>query len=182
MMAYKLIKRPCRQHCCRATQNTFAPAALGCRTLGQLAPLPETGLISRLGPHGLRPKQLARSEAPHLLTPEEPAFLAFRVSGTGHARGGFRAAALALSRLLGDIARKAVDHAYAIRSLTTIPTLERAQTHTVCVAPATPAQKRENLLKLLNLELQAHPPQAEVVALRLVADAAQPQAAQRDST
>ena len=151
----------------------------GVRTLGQLAALPETGLISRLGQQGLRLQQLARGEAPHLLTPEAPVFSLSESLELDTPVEDLERLLFALSRLLGEIIRKAVDHAYAVRCLTVTLALDRAQTHIVRVAPASPTQNRENLLKLLNLELQAHPPQAEVVALRLDADAAQPQIAQR---
>lgn len=46
----------------------------GIRTLGELAALPETALISRLGQQGRRLQLLARGEADHLLVPEEPEF------------------------------------------------------------------------------------------------------------
>ena len=151
----------------------------GVRTLGQLAALPETGLISRLGQQGLRLQQLARGEAPHLLTPEEPEFSLSEFLELDTPVEDLERLLFALSRLLGEIIRKAVEHAYAVRRLTATLALERGQTHLVRVAPANPTQNRENLLKLLNLELQAHPPQAEVIALRLDADAAQPQIAQR---
>lgn len=151
----------------------------GIRTLGQLAALPETGLISRLGQQGLRLQQLARGGAPHLLTPEKPEFSLAESLELETPVEDLERLLFALSRLLGDIIRKAVDHAYAVRCLTATLALDRGQTHTVRVAPASPTQNRENLLKLLNLELQAHPPQAEVIALRLDADAAQPQIAQR---
>ena len=151
----------------------------GIRTLGQLAALPETGLISRLGQQGLRLQQLARGEAPHLFTPEAPAFSLSESLELDTPVEDLERLLFALSRLIGEIISKAVDHAYAVRSLTATLALDRAQTHMVRVAPASPTQNRENLLKLLNLELQAHPPQAEVIALRLDADAAQPQFAQR---
>ncbi len=41
----------------------------GIRTLGQLAELPEVGLITRLGQQGKRLRQLARGECPHLFAP-----------------------------------------------------------------------------------------------------------------
>ena len=151
----------------------------GVRTLGQLAALPETGLISRLGQQGLRLQQLARGETPHLLTPEAPVFSLSESLELDTPVENLERLLFALSRLLGEIIRKAVDHAYAVRRLTATLALDRGQTHIVRVAPASPTQNRENLLKLLNLELQAHPPQAEVIALRLDADAAQPQIAQR---
>lgn len=151
----------------------------GVRTLGQLAALPETGLISRLAQQGLRLQQLARGEALHLLTPEQPEFSLSEFLELDTPVEDLERLLFALSRLLGEIIRRAVDHAYAVRRLTATLALERGQTHIVCAVPANPTQNRENLLKLLNLDLQAHPLQAAVVALRLDADAAQPQIAQR---
>ena len=151
----------------------------GVRTLGQLAALPETGLISRLGQQGLRLQQLARGEAPHLLTPEEPEFSLSESLELEAPVEDLERLLFALSRLLGSLLSKATDHAYALRSVTATLAFDRAQTHVVRVTPANPTQNRENLLKLLNLELQAHPPQAEVVAVRLDAEPAQPQVAQR---
>lgn len=151
----------------------------GVRTLGQVAALPETGLISRLGQQGQRLQQLARGEAPHLLTPEQPEFSLSESLELDTPVEDLERLLFALSRLVGEIIRKAIDHAYAVRCLTATLALDRGQTHIVRVAPSSPTQNRENLLKLLNLELQAHPPQAEVIALWLEADATRPQIAQR---
>ncbi len=49
-------------------------ARWGIRTLGELASLPETALISRLGQQGRHLQQLALGEAGRLLVPEEPEF------------------------------------------------------------------------------------------------------------
>lgn len=151
----------------------------GVRTLGQLASLPREALISRLGQQGLRLQQLARGEATHLLTPEEPKFSLSASLELDTPVQDLERLLFALSRLLGEIITKAVDHAYAVRRLTVTLALERAQTHVAHITPAIPTQNRDNLLKLLNLELQAHPPQAEIVALRLDAEPAKPQIAQR---
>ncbi len=151
----------------------------GIRTLGQLAALPEEGLISRLGQSGQRLQQLARGETRHLLTPEEPEFTLAESLELETPLADLEMLLFALSRLLGDIVRKAVDHAYAVRALTATLALHKAQSHVVLVIPATPTQNRDALLKLLNLQLQAHPPESEVFAVRLEAEPAQPQIAQR---
>ena len=84
-----------------------------------------------------------------------------------------------LSPQLDVILRKARDRAYALRSLTLALQLERGVSHVLQVCPATPTENRDLLLKLLNLELQAHPPQSGIVAVTLEAEATQPQTAQR---
>ncbi len=67
----------------------------------------------------------------------------------------------------------------ALRSVRLTLRLERGDPHSLEVRPATPTQNRELLLKLLNLDLQAHPPQAGIVGVMLGAEPAQPQTAQR---
>lgn len=151
----------------------------GIKTLGQLAQLPEDGLISRLGQRAQRLQQLARGEAQHLLAPEEETFSLSASLELDSPLDDLERLLFALSRLLGDILHKAVEHAYAVRILTTILALDKGQTHSVRVAPANPTQNRDALLKLISLELQAHPPQSEVFAVRLDADPAKPQSAQR---
>ncbi len=83
-----------------------------------------------------------------------------------------------LSPMLEAVLRKAMDYAYALRSVRLTLDLEGAEPHTVAVRPATPTQNREVLLKLLNLELQAHPPESGILRVRLDAEPAQPQTAQ----
>lgn len=151
----------------------------GIQTLGQLASLPTAGLISRLGQGGHRLQQLARGEAPRLLAPSEEAFSLSESLELDFPLDDLERLSVALARLLEEILRKAVDHAYAVRTLTARLALDRAQPHIVRIAPANPTQNRDALLKLLDLELQAHPPQSEVIAIRLDADPAQPQRAQR---
>ncbi len=150
----------------------------GIKTLGQLAELPTDGLISRLGQAGKRLQQLARGEAPHLLAPAEQAFSLSESLELESPLDDLERLVFALSRLLTDILRNALEHAYAIRSLTAIFALDHAETHSVHIAPANPTQNGDALLRLLSLELEAHPPQSEVLAVRLDADPAQPQRAQ----
>lgn len=151
----------------------------GIRTLGELAALPRMALISRLGQHGERLQQLARGEAEHLMVPESEEFTLYEKTELDEPVELLDSLLFVISPMLEKILRKALNRAYAIRSVTLTLTLERATPHTVAVRPATPTQNREVLLKLLNLELQAHPPANGILALTLSAEPTQPQTAQR---
>ena len=151
----------------------------GIRTLGELAALPETALISRLGQQGRRLQLLARGDADHLLVPDEQEFTLSETTALDSTLELLDSLLFVLSPMLETILRKAMDRAYALRSIRLTLKLERSEPHSLEVRPATPTQNRELLLKLLNLELQAHPPQAGIVSVTLDAEPAQPQTAQR---
>lgn len=151
----------------------------GIRTLGELAALPETALISRLGQQGRRLQQLARGEAEHLLVPEEPEFTLSETTALDSPLELLDSLLFVLSPMLEALLRKAMEHAYALRSVRLTLDLERAAPHSIEVRPATPTQNREVLLKLLNLELQAQPPASGIVRVTLDAEPTEPQTAQR---
>ena len=151
----------------------------GIRTLGELAALPEAALISRLGQQGRRLQLLAKGEAEHLLVPEEPEFILSETTALDNPLTLLDSLLFVLSPMLEAILRKAMDRAYALRSVRLTLGLERGNPHTAEVRPATPTQNRELLLKLLNLELQTHPPQAGILTVTLEAEPAQPPTAQR---
>lgn len=150
----------------------------GICTLGELAALPETALISRLGQQGRRLQLLARGEADHLLVPQEPAFMLSETTALDSPLELLDSLLFVLSPMLETILRRAMDRAYALRSIRLTVQLERGEPHSIEVRPATPTQNREVLLKLLNLKLQSHPPRAGIVNVTLDAEPTQPQTAQ----
>ena len=81
--------------------------------------------------------------------------------------------------MLETLLRQAINHAYALRSVTITLTIEKAAPHRLEVRPAVPVQSKDLLLKLLNLKLQADPPQAGILGVTLDAEPAIPQLAQR---
>lgn len=81
--------------------------------------------------------------------------------------------------MLETVLLKALEYAYALRSVRLTLELEQAAPHTIEVRPATPTQNREVLLKLLNLELQTHPPASGILRVTLDAEPTEPQTAQR---
>ncbi len=151
----------------------------GIRTLGQLAALPDTALVGRLGQQGRRLQSLARGEAEHLLVPDEEAFTLTATTVLDSPVEMLDSLLFVLSPMLEMILTKALERAYAVRSLQLTLLLERGATHRIEIRPATPSQNREALLKLLNLELQAKPPQAGVLTVTLEAEPSKPQTAQR---
>ncbi len=163
--------------CAQATLVTLS--RWGIYTLGDLAGLPDTALISRIGQQGRRLQQLARGTAEHLLLPNEEVFELCATSVLESPVELLESLLFVISPLLEQLLRKAVDHAYAIRSLHLQLQLERADVYQIRVRPAVTTQNRELLLKLVYLELQANPPQSSIVAVTLSAETAQPQTAQR---
>ena len=151
----------------------------GIRTLGELARLPETALISRLGQQGRRLQQLAKGQADRLLVPQEPEFELSETMALDNPLEVLDSLLFVLSPMLESVMRKAINHAFALRSMKLTLGLERGEPHSVEVRPATPTQNREVLLKLLNLQLQTYPPQSGILNVRLEAEPTELQTAQR---
>jgi protein ImuB len=160
-----------------AIQATLSRWGIG--TLGELAALPEEALISRIGQQGKRLLRFALGTEDHLLVPEEPAFLLNDQVTLDAPLESLESLLFLISPMLERILRRATSHAYALRSVHVRLTLERSEPHEVEVRPAIPVESRDLLLKLLNLKLQAEPPQAGIVGATLTAEPAIPQVAQR---
>jgi protein ImuB len=84
-----------------------------------------------------------------------------------------------LSPMLEKLLKQAINHAYALRSVAITLELEKRTPHQLEVRPAVPVQSKDLLLKLLNLKLQADPPQAGILGVTLSAEPAVPQVSQR---
>jgi protein ImuB len=163
--------------CDATTFNVFT--RWGVRTLGELAALPEASLISRIGQQARRLQRLARGVEDHLLVPEEPDLILSETAILDTPLALLDSLLFVVSPMLERIMRRATEHAYALRSLTLALQLEKAATYERHIRPAIATQNRELLLKLLNLDLQTHPPPAAILGVTLTAEAARPQTAQR---
>lgn len=148
----------------------------GIRNLGELAALPEAALISRIGQQGQR---LATGCEDHLLVSENPTFVLLERIELDGPLESLESLLFILSPMLEKVLRQAINHAYALRSVTITLELEKASPHQLQVRPAVPVQSKELLLKLLNLKLQADPPQAGILGVILSAEPAVPQVSQR---
>jgi len=151
----------------------------GIRNLGELAKLPETALISRIGQQGKRLQRLAMGREDHLLVPQDPSFVLSEHVELDGPLESLEPLLFILSPMLETILQQAINHAYALRSVTITLDLEKAAAHRLEVRPAIPAQSKDLLLKLLNLKLQSDPPQAGILGVTMDAEPAVPQVAQR---
>ncbi len=145
-------------------------ALWGIRTLGMLAKLPEKELIARLGQEGKRLRQLACGEMPHLFQPVELAFTLSERMDLDSAVEVLDALLFVLNLLLEQLIHRASARILALASVTVSLTLDGGGTHIRTVRPALPGNDRQLWLKLLNLDLEAHPPQAAVLAVELQAE------------
>ena len=151
-------------------------ARWGIAALGALAALPEKELIARLGQEGRRLRQLARGQAPHLLVPAEPAFTLEERIELDSPVELLDSLLFVLGVLLDHLIARATTQILALASVTVTLTLEGpgthtpTQTHSRTVRPALPTNDRRLWLRLLHLDLQAHPPSAAILSVALAAE------------
>lgn len=142
----------------------------GIRTLGMLAALPEQELISRLGQSGKHLRQLARGEASHLFRPLEPAFTLRERMELDSPVEVLDALMFVANLMLEQLILRATARVFALASVSITLTLQGGVTHSRTVRPALPTNDRRLWIKLLHLDLEAHPPQAPVLAVALHAE------------
>jgi protein ImuB len=145
-------------------------AVWGIRTLGMLGALPENDLIARMGQEGKSLRQLALGKLPHLFLPIEP-------SGTLEEYRELDSPVEILDSLLfvagvmlEHLILRATSQMLALAGLTIVLSLEAGGSHTRTVRPALPTNDRQFWIKLLHLDLEAHPPQAPILSLTLTAE------------
>ena len=142
----------------------------GIRTLGELAALPEKELVSRLGQEGKRLRQLARGELPHLLVPVEAEFRLEERMELDAPVELLESLLFVVGVMLEQLVLRATARVLALATVTVELTLEGGGTHVRTVRPALPSNERAMWLKLIHLDMEAHPPGAAVVGIVLTAD------------
>src|SRR5208337_2801230 len=167
----------------------------GIRKLRALAALPEVPVSERLGQRGIRLQKLARGAASRNLRVLEPqlifaesveleypivlleplAFLLNRMLEQVCARLGARALAVQELHLNLELA---VTHPNGCASFTRTFTRTLTRNFTRTLRLPTPMLDAKVFLKLLQLDLQAHPPGAPIVKIHLSAEPARPRALQ----
>jgi protein ImuB len=148
---------------------TFALWGIG--TLGELAALPEAELVARVGEQARRWRALARGAAEHAFQSIEPEFSLAEFSEFETPVEQIDSLLFVGARMIDCLVTRAAGRALALRSLTAQMGLESGGTHCGTIRPAVPSADRRFLLKLLQLEIGAHPPPAAVVSLTLRAEA-----------
>lgn len=145
-------------------------ALWGIDTLGMLAALPERELISRMGQAGKRLRQIARGEAPHLFQPVESALTLRERMELDSPVEVLDALMFVANLMLEQLILRAAARMLSLASITITLLLEGGADHTRTIQPALPSTDRQLWLKLLHLDLEAHSPQAAVLAVELKAE------------
>jgi protein ImuB len=161
----------------------------GIRNLRALAALPNVQLSERLGQEGLRLQQLARGDASRTLVPVEAPPVFEEAIELEHPIVLLEPLAFLLNRLLEQLCTRLASRALATQELRLTLELEN-------FSPSNLQSKINNLkflrtlrlplpmldtkvfLKLLQLDLNAHPPGAPITKIHLAAEPARPRSAQ----
>jgi protein ImuB len=161
----------------------------GIRNLHGLAALPEVALSERLGQEGLRLQQLARGATSRTLVPVEAPPVFEETVELEHPIVLLEPLAFLLNRLLEQLCARLGSRALSTQELRLTLELEN-------FSPFHPSSKNNNhqfvrklslplpmldtkvFLKLLQLDLNAHPPGAPIMKIHLAAEPAHPRSAQ----
>jgi protein ImuB len=145
-------------------------AAWGMHTLGMLAALPEKDLVARMGQEGRRLWQLARGQRPHLFQPVEPPSALAEQMELDSPVELLDSLLFVAGAMLDQLIVRANARLVALAAVNLTLTLDRGGTHARTVRPALPTNDKQLWIKLLHLDLEAHPPHAAVLAVALDAE------------
>ena len=150
----------------------------GIRRLRDLAALPELGLAERLGVEGLHLHKLARGAGDRPLVPvAEPLHFAEEAE-LEYPLELLEPLMFVLAQLLHALRARLASHGLATNELRLRLQLENRGEHARTLRFPVPMLDTKAFLKLLDLDLGAHPPAAPVVKVWLEAEPAKPRAAQ----
>ena len=150
----------------------------GIRRFQDLAALPPLGIAERLGPEGLRLRELARGEAERKLLPLEETERFEDEMEPEYPMELLEPLLFLLARLLSGVTTRLATRALATNELRMVLKLEPGGTHERVLRLPVPSLDSKAFLKLMHLDLAAHPPAAPVAHVRLEASPAKPQSAQ----
>ncbi len=139
----------------------------GIRTFGEFAALPPLGIAARLGEEGLAMQRLARGQGDRLLRLSKEPLEFFEEFEPESTLDLLEPVLLLLGRMLNDLCARLRGHALAVNEIRLRLKLERAPDHAATLCLPVPMLDSQVFLKLLQLELDARPPQASVERIRL---------------
>jgi protein ImuB len=150
----------------------------GIRRFHDLAALPPLGIAERLGPEGLRLRELARGEAERKLLPIEDPLRFEDELELEYPVDLLEPLAFLLARLLNGLATRLAVRGLATDELRLRLKLENRTAHERTLRLPVPSLDTKAFLKLMQLDLEAHPPAEPVVHVWLGMNPVKPQAAQ----
>ena len=153
-------------------------AMWGIRTFGDLAALPESGIAERLGPPGVHLQKLARGEGARPLRPANPPPAFEQSFELETPLALLEPLSFILARLLAEMCARLDSHGLATHELRLRLSLENGGAHERTLRLPFPMRDAKAFLKLLSLDLEAHPPPAPVTAVFLSFEPVNPRVVQ----
>lgn len=155
-------------------------AQWGIRTLEEFCGLPEDGLTERLGADAAFLKKLARGEWQRPLDLPPPRTDYSTHLDLEHPLDNLELLAFLLARHLQDLCERLHRQSMAASQVRLHLILERADPHLRSLHLPVPSRDHRSLWRLLQLDLEAHPPAAPVTAFTLSVDPVEPRYVQHD--
>ena len=157
-------------------QDTFE--TWGIHTLSQLAQLPETGLAERFGPTGVYLQRLAKGALQRPLRIAQLEITYDDRIELDHPISLLEPLLFLIARILNDQCAKLLANAMAASEVMIRLELEDRTEHVRTLKLPVPMRESKPLLKLLQMDLEAHPPQSATMALSLALAPAAPRTTQ----
>jgi protein ImuB len=150
----------------------------GLRTFADLAALPAEGIAERLGPEGVRLRQMACGIGRRPLVPSKDEAVFQASLDLEHSLELLEPLQFVLSRLLNDICGALSAQSLAANELELLLELEGNREYTRTIRLPFSTREAQTFLKLLQYDLAAHPPNAPILAVHLRATPVQPRVMQ----
>jgi protein ImuB len=150
----------------------------GLRRFRDLAALPERGIAERLGPEGLRLRKLARGEWKRPLVPLDEASVFQEECETEYPVDTLEPLLFLLARMLNGLLSDLASRGLAAIELRLLLTLESGGAHERVLRMPVPMLDARAFVKLMQLDLDAHPPGSPVIKIRLSAGPSGPRVTQ----
>lgn len=150
----------------------------GIKTLGELAALPELGFIARFGDLGERLLRLARGETQRALRVREAPETYERRVELEHPQVLLEPLLFILSSLLQELMEALARQGLATNRVTLGLRLVKRAPHNRTLEFPVPVRDPQVLLKQLQFDLEAHPPQAAILGVQMHLNPVEPRALQ----
>jgi protein ImuB len=151
----------------------------GIRTFGEFAKLPPLGVAARLGDEGMELWRLARGEGSRQLRPLVPPLEFQQEMELDYPVELLEPLSFVLARLLNEICSRLGARSLATNEIRLRLTLENAPEHEALLKLPVPMLDAKAFLKMLQLELNGHPPSAPVVKVQMAAEPVKPRRTQQ---
>jgi len=152
--------------------------AWGVRTVGDLASLPENGLAGRMGERALTLQRLARGALDRpLLLHKAPEIYQDRIA-LDHPIELLEPLLFLIARMLNEQCARLLAHGLAASEVHVTLTLDDGNEYMRALRLPVPMRDSHALLKLLQVDLEAHPPQAAMTAVTVALNPVEPRRVQ----